>query len=119
MKCDTPANVHVSGGGAAAAGMSVPRLLAECTGVMDMLEDLDSYETVDMLQVAEHTPRSLVAVLVRVLGDIEVLEALGLEEGANIRCVVCVWRCGDLASSQGLRGWVSCRVVSGLVGLRR
>ena len=52
---------------------------------MNDLDDLDDYASIDMIAVSTKVERVLVAVVVRVFGDTDVLDALGLEESNNVR----------------------------------
>lgn len=74
-----------------APGATIPEMLNEVHGVLDLLDDLTNYASVDMLAVARRTARPLLAVMVRVIGDTDCLEVLQLEERHTIRCVLRCW----------------------------
>ena len=68
-----------------AEALELPSLLRDAASAMDDLDDLDDYASIDMIAVSTKVERVLVAVVVRVFGDTDVLDALGLEESNNVR----------------------------------
>ena len=80
----TPASVFAS----PARSMRVSALLTSVEPVLGLLEDLDNYEGMDMLALAEKTPRPLLVVMVRLMGDASTGDAVGIDEGNNVKCVL-------------------------------